>query len=122
MGCPLSAGYHGSVSSVSSLRRSRGARGREFSSLVKPIAHRATVMKGEGTIEAVARVLELQRQGRDIVRMEVGDPDFDTPAHITDAAVEALRGGATHYEASGGSLALRESVAEFFRKTTRFGC
>eukprot|EP00929_Paragymnodinium_shiwhaense_P108838 TRINITY_DN75184_c0_g1_i1.p1 TRINITY_DN75184_c0_g1~~TRINITY_DN75184_c0_g1_i1.p1 ORF type:complete len:442 (+),score=88.75 TRINITY_DN75184_c0_g1_i1:78-1403(+) len=93
---------------------------RRFSTWLKPVAHRATVLKGEGTIETVARVLDLQKQGRDIVRMEVGDPDFDTPAHISDAAVEALRGGATHYDAAGGSLALRETVAEYFR-TTRPG-
>ena len=52
------------------------------------IARRAKIMRGEGTFETVTRVLSLQREGRDIVRMEVGDPDFDTPTHITDAAVE----------------------------------
>ena len=55
---------------------------------LKSIARRAKIMRGEGTIETVTRVLALQREGRDIVRMEVGDPDFDTPTHITDAAVE----------------------------------
>jgi aspartate/methionine/tyrosine aminotransferase len=45
-------------------------------------------MRGEGTFETVTRVLALQREGRDIVSMEVGDPGFDTPTHITDAAVE----------------------------------
>lgn len=82
-----------------------------------PLARRARVLRGEGTIEMVARAQALERLGRDIVHMEVGDPDFDTPPHITEAALAALRGGATHYEAAGGSPALREAAAAYLRRT-----
>ena len=89
---------------------------RPFASL-KPLARRAGVLKGEGTIAMVARAHELERAGRDIVHMEVGDPDFDTPAHITAAGIAALQRGETHYEAAGGSPALREAAAAFLRRT-----
>eukprot|EP00928_Gymnodinium_smaydae_P023960 TRINITY_DN1955_c0_g1_i2.p1 TRINITY_DN1955_c0_g1~~TRINITY_DN1955_c0_g1_i2.p1 ORF type:complete len:425 (+),score=29.10 TRINITY_DN1955_c0_g1_i2:140-1414(+) len=92
-------------------------RGRRCHARVAPIARRAKILQGEGTIEMVAKVQALQRAGQDIIRMEVGDPDFDTPAHITQAAIDALRNGATHYEAAGGSPALREAAASFLRRT-----
>eukprot|EP00440_Ansanella_granifera_P033460 gb/GFBE01036304.1/.p1 GENE.gb/GFBE01036304.1/~~gb/GFBE01036304.1/.p1 ORF type:complete len:122 (+),score=15.21 gb/GFBE01036304.1/:1-366(+) len=82
-----------------------------------PLARRARILRGEGTIEMVARALALQRAGRDIIRMEVGDPDFNTPAHITASAVAALESGGTHYEAAGGSPALRQTVADYLRRT-----
>jgi aspartate aminotransferase len=75
------------------------------------------VMRGEGAIEMVGRALELVRQGRDVVRMEVGDPDFETPPHITAAAVDALHDGKTHYEGAGGSPGLKEAAADFLRRT-----
>lgn len=55
----------------------------------------------------LARVQELERQGRDIIHFELGDPDFPTPSHIVDAAVDALRGGDTHYTTSAGLYDLR---------------
>ncbi|QLG28753.1 pyridoxal phosphate-dependent aminotransferase [Halorarum halophilum] len=55
---------------------------------------------------------EAEREGRDPVRLEVGEPDFDTPEHITEAAVDALRGGATHYTSNAGLLELREAIAD----------
>lgn len=85
--------------------------------MLKPIAERARILRGEGTIETVSRVLALQARGRDIVRMEVGDPDFDSPTHVVEAAVGALRSGATHYEAAGGSSTLRQAAARFLSCT-----
>ncbi|WP_117595575.1 aminotransferase class I/II-fold pyridoxal phosphate-dependent enzyme [Haloprofundus halophilus] len=52
-----------------------------------------------------------QRSG-DLVRLEIGEPDFDTPEHIVEAAAEAARGGATHYTHNAGIPALREAIAE----------
>jgi len=81
------------------------------------IARRAKVLRGEGTISMVAKALAMQKQGKDIIRMEVGDPDFSTPDHITASAVEALHAGRTHYEAAGGSPALRRAVAAYLERT-----
>jgi aspartate/methionine/tyrosine aminotransferase len=66
----------------------------------------------ETAFEVLVRARALEAQGRNIVHLEIGEPDFDTPAHITEAAVEALRGGATHYGPAAGIPELREAVAE----------
>ena len=55
---------------------------------------------------------EAKRNGEDPVRLEVGEPDFDTPAHATEAAFEAARGGATDYTESVGIKPLREAIAD----------
>ena len=49
--------------------------------------------------------------------VQVGDPDFETPTHITSAAIDALHAGKTHYEGAGGSPSLKEAVAAFLRRT-----
>lgn len=81
------------------------------------LARRSTVLRGEGAMEFLGKAKYMEAEGHDICHLEIGDPDFDTPTHITQAAEKALKAGSTHYEPSGGSLALRESVAEWFRKT-----
>jgi aspartate/methionine/tyrosine aminotransferase len=68
-------------------------------------------------MEFLAKAKLLESEGVDVCHLEIGDPDFDTPKHITLAAELALGSGATHYEPSGGSLKLRESVAEWFNNT-----
>jgi aspartate/methionine/tyrosine aminotransferase len=70
-------------------------------------------------MEIMERAQELERQGRDIIHLEVGEPDFPTPECIKEAAYRALRGGETHYSASVGILPLREAVCEYFH--TRYG-
>jgi aspartate/methionine/tyrosine aminotransferase len=66
----------------------------------------------ETAFEVLVRARALEAQGRNVVHLEIGEPDFDTPAHITEAAIEALRGGATHYGPSAGIPELREAVAQ----------
>ncbi|WP_137286944.1 pyridoxal phosphate-dependent aminotransferase [Halorussus salinisoli] len=53
-----------------------------------------------------------EREDRDLVRLEVGEPDFGTPDHVIDAAAEAARGGATHYTENAGIPPLREAIAD----------
>jgi len=65
----------------------------------------------ETAFEVLARAKELERQGRDIVHLEIGEPDFDTPANIIEAAKRALDEGYTHYGPSAGLPQLREAVA-----------
>lgn len=74
-------------------------------------ASRVNLLRGEGAIETFARAQALQRQGRDIIHLEIGEPDFDTPSHIVDAAIEALHHGYTHYTPAPGIVELRAAVA-----------
>jgi len=66
----------------------------------------------ETAFEVAGRARALEAQGRNVIHLEIGEPDFDTPAHIVDAGVAALRGGATHYGPAAGIPELREAVAE----------
>jgi aspartate aminotransferase len=66
----------------------------------------------ETAFEVLVRARALEAQGRNVVHLEIGEPDFETPGHITEAAIAALRGGATHYGPSAGLPELREAVAQ----------
>lgn len=59
---------------------------------------------------------QAQALDRDLVRLEVGDPDFDTPAHIVEAACAATKDGATHYTSNAGIGELREAIADKLRR------
>jgi aspartate/methionine/tyrosine aminotransferase len=65
----------------------------------------------ETAFEILARAKALEAQGQDIIHLEIGEPDFETPAHIVEAAVQALRDGQTHYTAAAGTPALRQTIA-----------
>ena len=69
-------------------------------------------LKGSSTVAISDRARSLQQQGVNVVNLGGGDPDFDTPRHIVDAGVEAIRGGQTHYVASQGIPAFRKAIAE----------
>jgi aspartate/methionine/tyrosine aminotransferase len=73
----------------------------------------------ENAFAVLAKAAELQRQGRDIINLGIGQPDFSTPAHIVEAAVKALRDGQHGYTAATGILPLREAVAADLRR--RYG-
>ncbi len=68
------------------------------------------------TLAMTARVAELKRQGVDIIGLSAGEPDFDTPDFVKDAAIAAIRRGETKYTDVPGTLALREAVAQKFRR------
>ncbi|MCW9032541.1 MAG: pyridoxal phosphate-dependent aminotransferase [Gammaproteobacteria bacterium] len=63
----------------------------------------------------LARAKELEAQGKDIVHMEIGEPDFTTPQPIIDAGIEAIRNGNVHYTPALGLPALREAIAAFYK-------
>jgi aspartate/methionine/tyrosine aminotransferase len=65
----------------------------------------------ETAFEVLARARALEAMGRDVVHLEIGEPDFDTPAHVVDAGIEALRSGYTHYSPSPGIPELRVAIA-----------
>lgn len=66
----------------------------------------------ETAFEVLARARELESQGRHIVHLEIGEPDFDTPAHIVDAGVAALKEGFTHYGPSAGLPEVRQAIID----------
>ncbi|BBO76753.1 aminotransferase [Desulfosarcina widdelii] len=68
-------------------------------------------------MDVLERACELECEGKDIVHLEVGEPDFDTPECVKDAACKALRDGFTHYTHSLGILELREAICEYYHGT-----
>jgi aspartate aminotransferase len=76
------------------------------------VAERMSRLGTESAFEVLARARALERQGKEIVHLEIGEPDFDTPAHIREAAKRALDEGATHYGPAAGLPELREAIAK----------
>lgn len=72
----------------------------------------------ENAFAVLARATELQRAGKDIINLGIGQPDFATPPHIVEAAVKALRDGHHGYTPATGILPLREAVAGYIHRTT----
>ena len=71
----------------------------------------------ETAFSVLARARALEREGREIIHLEIGEPDFDTPAHITEAGIAALRAGETHYCPAAGIPELREAAAVELSRT-----
>src|SRR5262245_8598838 len=67
----------------------------------------------ETAFSVLARARELERQGREVIHLEIGEPDFETPLHIREAGAAALRAGETHYCPSAGIPELREEAARY---------
>ncbi|MBE3519546.1 MAG: pyridoxal phosphate-dependent aminotransferase [Firmicutes bacterium] len=80
------------------------------------ISERARAIGASPTLALDARTKELQKQGVDVVNFGVGEPDFDTPDHIKEAAIQAIRQGFTKYTPSSGIPELREACARKFRE------
>lgn len=80
------------------------------------IAERMKNVPGSGTLEILSLANELEQEGEDIIHLEVGEPDFDTPKNIKDAAKEALDEGKTGYTSSNGTQELREAISQDLKK------
>lgn len=76
------------------------------------IAQRMENVHGEAAFAMLARANELERAGRSIIHLEIGEPDFDTPQPIVDSAINWLKSGATHYTGSAGIFELRSAIAD----------
>jgi aspartate/methionine/tyrosine aminotransferase len=81
------------------------------------LAKRMSRLGTETAFEVLVRARGLERQGRHIIHLEVGEPDQDTPANIVEAAVDALHQGATHYGPAAGLPDLREAIADDVSKS-----
>lgn len=80
------------------------------------LSARAQSLKPSATVAVTSRALELKRQGIDVISMSVGEPDFDTPPHIKQAAIEAIESGKTKYTPVSGIPELREAISEKFSR------
>jgi aspartate aminotransferase len=80
------------------------------------LSERVKSLKPSASIAAKKRVVELQMEGRHIVDFTMGEPDLDTPGHIIDAAINAMRAGQTHYTATLGIPTLRKAIADKFAR------
>ncbi|OOV15550.1 pyridoxal phosphate-dependent aminotransferase [Deinococcus sp. LM3] len=80
------------------------------------LSDRALSLKPSSTVAVTSRALELRRQGVDVISMSVGEPDFDTPAHVKAAAIAAIESGKTKYTAVNGIPELREAISAKFSR------
>ncbi|HEV2641360.1 MAG TPA: pyridoxal phosphate-dependent aminotransferase, partial [Candidatus Elarobacter sp.] len=90
-------------SSVSHTTPSTGPDGLRYAS-------RLDLLSGEGALDVLLRARELERAGRDVVHLEIGEPNFATPEHIVEAGIAALHRGETHYGPPAGIPELREAI------------
>ena len=72
-------------------------------------------IKPSATIAVAAKAAELKAQGKDIISLGLGEPDFDTPLHIIDAAEKAMRSGLTHYTQVDGLPSLKAAIQAKFK-------
>ena len=77
-----------------------------------PFAKRTDHLRPEGAYQVLARTQELEAKGHDIIHLEIGEPDFDTPANICLAGIRAIAGGQTRYNPPAGLSSLREIIAD----------
>ncbi len=84
------------------------------------LAKRMSNLGTETAFEVLARAKQLEAEGRNIIHLEIGEPDFDTPRHIIEAAYQAMKEGWTHYGPSAGDPEFRAAIAEHISKSR--GC
>lgn len=85
------------------------------SELALSLAQRVQRIKPSPTLAVSARADELMAEGKPIINLSVGEPDFDTPEHIKEAAIKAIRDGQTKYTAVDGTKTLRQAIVDKFQ-------
>jgi aspartate aminotransferase len=86
---------------------------------MRPVASRVAQLNGEGALAVYSRAKELERQGRSIIHLELGEPDFHPAAPVVDAVRDAVAAGRDRYVSSRGVPALREAIADYLNRTRR---
>jgi aspartate aminotransferase len=81
------------------------------------LANRMSRLGTETAFEVLAKAKKLEAKGKEVIHLEIGEPDFDTPKNIVDAGIKALKEGYTHYGPSAGSPEFREVIAKYISKT-----
>jgi aspartate aminotransferase len=85
--------------------------------MILRIAKRLELLAMEGAFEVLARARALEAEGQSVIHLEIGEPDFQTPTHIREAAIRALNDGYTHYAPPLGLLETRQAIAEHVSRT-----
>src|SRR5438270_7179916 len=83
------------------------------------LAERMSRLGTETAFEVLNRARALEKQGKDIIHLEIGEPDFDTPANVIESAVNALHKGWTHYGPAAGLPDLRQTIADYVSRTRK---
>jgi len=83
------------------------------------LAGRMSRLGTETAFEVLNRARALEKQGKEIIHLEIGEPDFDTPPNVVEAGIEALRKGWTHYGPSAGLPELRQAIADYVSRTRK---
>src|SRR5487761_970052 len=83
------------------------------------LAGRMSRLGTETAFEVLGKARALESQGKEIIHLEIGEPDFDTPSNIVEAGVQALHDGWTHYGPSAGLPDLRQAIADEITRTRR---
>src|SRR5205085_3638095 len=86
------------------------------------LANRMSRLGTETAFEVLNKARALERQGKNIVHLEIGEPDFDTPSNVIESAVQALHKGWTHYGPSAGLPDPRQAIAEEVSRTRAVEC
>jgi aspartate aminotransferase len=86
---------------------------------MRKIASRVSQLTGEGALAVFSRAKELEKQGRSIIHLELGEPDFHAAAPVVDAVRAAVASGRDRYVATRGIPALRQSIADYLKRTRR---
>ncbi|MEE8529374.1 MAG: pyridoxal phosphate-dependent aminotransferase [Nitrosomonadaceae bacterium] len=84
------------------------------------LSKRVQTIKPSPTLAVTARAARLKSEGKDIIGLGAGEPDFDTPQHIKDAAIHAINRGFTKYTAVGGTSSLKSAIINKFKKDNDF--
>ncbi len=80
------------------------------------LSHRVRSIKPSPTLAVAAKAAKMRAEGKDIINLGVGEPDFDTPQHIKDAGIAAINNGFTKYTAVGGTPSLKKAVCDKFKR------
>src|SRR5215475_2043694 len=83
------------------------------------LAERMSRLGTETAFEVLNRAKALERQGKNIIHLEIGEPDFDTPQNVVEAGIDALRKGWTHYGPTAGYPELKQIIADEVSRTRR---
>ena len=89
---------------------------------MKQLSAKVAAIAPSATIEITNKAKKMQREGIDVISLSIGEPDFDTPKHITDACIDALKKGETHYAPSNGIPELLAAISEKIVKENGFAC
>src|SRR4051812_31146274 len=84
------------------------------------VADRLNAIKPSPTLAVTAKAARLKSEGKDIIGLGAGEPDFDTPQFIKDAAIAALNKGFTKYTAAGGTPSLKKAIIAKFKRVNGF--